>query len=58
MSNFFSLKVPKVLSDRAQPILEREGYRSFSEFVLDSARRRLDQIKEQNTRTQNGSTKP
>lgn len=40
----YSLKVPKVLSEKARPIWEREGYRSFSEFVSDAARRRLEQL--------------
>lgn len=40
----YSLKVPKVLAEKAKPIWQREGFRSFSEFVSDSARRRLEQL--------------
>lgn len=52
MTGYTSVKVPKILSVKAQPILEREGYRSFSEFVLDSTRRRLEEIKKRTTITQ------
>ena len=40
----YSLKVPKVLSEKARPIWKEQGYRSFSEFVSDAARRRLEQL--------------
>lgn len=40
----YSLKVPKVLSEKAKPIWQREGFRSFSEFVSDAARRRLEHL--------------
>jgi len=41
---YFSLKIPKVISERAKPIWKKEGFRSFSEFVSDAARRRLEKL--------------
>lgn len=38
---YTSVKVPKRLSERIQSICEEWGYRSITEFVIESARLRL-----------------
>ena len=42
-TEYTSVKVPKVLAERINEIVNREGFRSVSEFVLDSTRRRLEE---------------
>jgi metal-responsive CopG/Arc/MetJ family transcriptional regulator len=39
-----TVKIPKTLSNRIVKAAQKEGYRSVSEFVIDAARRRLDQL--------------
>jgi len=42
---YTSVKVPKVLADKIREVAIAEGvYRTVSEFVIDSARRRLDDL--------------
>ena len=43
-TEYTSIKIPKTLSVKIKKIIEREGFRSVSEFVLDSTRRRIDEI--------------
>ena len=45
-AEYTSVKVPKVLAERISDMAIKHGiYRSVSEFILDSARRRLDDLK-------------
>ena len=48
-TEYTSVKVPKVLAERINEIANREGYRSVSEFILESARRRLEEYKRSNS---------
>ncbi len=41
-SGYTSVKVPKTLAEKINVVAEKEGYRSVSEFLLDAARRRLE----------------
>jgi metal-responsive CopG/Arc/MetJ family transcriptional regulator len=43
-TEYTSVKIPKVLADRINQVAGQMGYRSVSEFVLDSTRRRLEQL--------------
>ena len=49
-NNFSSIKIPKVLLWRATPILLENGYRSFSDLVIDATRRRLDVVEDESKR--------
>ena len=44
MTEYTSVKVPKNLADKISnsKIFNENGYRSVSEFILDSARRRIE----------------
>jgi Arc/MetJ-type ribon-helix-helix transcriptional regulator len=45
-AEYTSVKVPKVLAEKISNVAIKNGiYRSVSEFMLDSARRRLDDMK-------------
>lgn len=45
-NQYTSVKVPKVLADKINKVAIKDGiYRSVYEFVLDSARRRLDDLR-------------
>jgi len=41
MSEYTSIKLPKVLGIKINKIAELEGYRSVSEFVLEATREHL-----------------
>lgn len=43
---YTSIKVPRTLAERINKVAPVLGYRSVSEFILDSARRHLDKIEE------------
>jgi metal-responsive CopG/Arc/MetJ family transcriptional regulator len=43
-SEYRSLKIPSVLADRIDEIKKHAGYRTVSEFVIDAARRRLEEV--------------
>ena len=44
-TEYTSVKVPKILANKISSVAIKNGvYRSVSEFVLDSARRRLEDI--------------
>lgn len=44
-TEYTSVKVPKILAEKISNTAIRNGvYRSVSEFILDSARRRLEDI--------------
>ena len=40
-----SVKVPKVLAEKVRIVSEKEGYRSVTEFILESVRLRLREFK-------------
>jgi Arc/MetJ-type ribon-helix-helix transcriptional regulator len=45
MVQYFSIKVPKVLAEQITKVaIEKGSYRTVSEFVLESARRHLEQM--------------
>ena len=44
-SGYTSVKVPKKLSEKIRLVVDEEGYRSVSEFMLEASRRRLDDFK-------------
>lgn len=45
MVEYFSIKVPKFLAQQIHKVaVENGSYRTVSEFVLESARRHLEQI--------------
>lgn len=45
-AEYTSVKVPKILAEKISDVAIKHGiYRSVSEFMLDSARRRLDDLK-------------
>ena len=41
---YTSVKVPTVMVERIQRVLKARGYRSVSEFVIESVRLRVDSI--------------
>ena len=41
-TEYTSVKVPKILAEKIMNKTKNEGYRSVSEFVLESTRRRLE----------------
>lgn len=43
-TEYTSVKVPKVLAEKIINKTKDEGYRSVSEFVLESTRRRLEEF--------------
>lgn len=48
MSDYTSVQIPKVLTDKVKQKMAKQGYRTVSEFVIDAVRRRLDEITDQN----------
>jgi uncharacterized protein (DUF1778 family) len=45
MTEYFTIKVPRVLANQIEEVaIKNSSYRTVSEFVLESARRRLDDI--------------
>ncbi|MCV0372754.1 MAG: ribbon-helix-helix domain-containing protein [Nitrosarchaeum sp.] len=43
-TEYTSVKVPKVLAEKIMNKTKDQGYRSVSEFVLESTRRRLEEF--------------
>jgi hypothetical protein len=43
-TEYTAVKIPVVLAEKINSKLDEFGYRSLTEFVIDSARRRLDQL--------------
>jgi metal-responsive CopG/Arc/MetJ family transcriptional regulator len=39
-----TVSIPETLSEKIEPHLEELGYRTLSEFVIDTARRKLEQL--------------
>ena len=45
MTEYFTVKVPRVLTDKIiERAIKQDSYRNVSEFIMDSVRRRLDQL--------------
>jgi metal-responsive CopG/Arc/MetJ family transcriptional regulator len=45
--NYTTVSIPLALMKRIDQLLEKEGYRNRSDFILESIRRRLDELKTQ-----------
>ena len=41
---YATVKIPRALTEKITKVGEQYGYRSISEFVIDAARRRLDEL--------------
>lgn len=41
MTDYTSVKIPKVLANKINLFAEKEGYRSVSEFVMEATREHL-----------------
>lgn len=41
---YAKVSIPRDMVERARRVLARHGYRSVSEFVIDSVRRRLEEL--------------
>jgi metal-responsive CopG/Arc/MetJ family transcriptional regulator len=41
---YATVKIPRAMTDKITKIGEHYGYRSVSEFVIDAARRRLEEL--------------
>lgn len=46
MTEYTSVKLPKAIAQRVNKAIEEQGYRSMSDFVIDSTRRRLEELRE------------
>lgn len=44
MTQYTSIKIPRNLSLMVQAVIEKNGYRSVSEFVLEATRVRLREV--------------
>jgi metal-responsive CopG/Arc/MetJ family transcriptional regulator len=45
--DYNTASIPLALMKRIDQIIEKEGYRNRSDFILESLRRRLDELKTQ-----------
>jgi metal-responsive CopG/Arc/MetJ family transcriptional regulator len=43
--NYTTVSIPLALMKRIDQIIEKEGYRNRSDFILESIRRRLDELR-------------
>jgi hypothetical protein len=41
---YTSVKIPDTLTARIKDVSEQQGYRTVTEFVIDAARRRLEEL--------------
>jgi Arc/MetJ-type ribon-helix-helix transcriptional regulator len=52
MTEYFTVKVPRTLTDKIiERVIKHDSYRNVSEFIMDSIRRRLDQLQTVNVTT-------